>query len=91
MAAASASQAASAAAERAKEAREVATAKAKELGEVAEGALGKAPTGPSMGTVVIAAPPGPERDALVRLPTNPEFPHLNVSAAAAAALMMLKV
>ncbi len=30
-------------------------------------------------------------DALVRLPTNPEFPHLNVSAAAAAALMMLKV
>jgi hypothetical protein len=67
MAAASASQAASAAAERAKEAREVATAKAKELGEVAEGALGKAPTGPSMGTVVIAAPPGPERDALVRM------------------------
>lgn len=30
-------------------------------------------------------------DVLMRLPTNPDFPHLNVSAAAAAALLMLKV
>lgn len=30
-------------------------------------------------------------DVLMRLPTNPDFPHLNVSAAAAAAMMMLKV
>ena len=30
-------------------------------------------------------------DVLMRLPTDPAFPHLNVSAAAAAALMMLRV
>lgn len=30
-------------------------------------------------------------DVLMRLPTDPDFPHLNVSAAAAAALLMLKV
>ena len=30
-------------------------------------------------------------DVLMRLPTDPDFPHLNVSAAAAAAMMMLRV
>ena len=67
MAAAGAGQMAAAGAQRAKEAREVAAAKAKELGEAAEDALGKAPSGPSLGTVVIAAPRGPERDALSRM------------------------
>lgn len=66
-AAAVSSQMAHAGAERAKEAREVAAAKAMGLAEAAEGALGKAPVGPSMGAVLIAAPPDSERDALIRM------------------------
>eukprot|EP01043_Picozoa_sp_COSAG02_P038474 COSAG02_NODE_2968_length_7640_cov_10.957831_3_plen_1065_part_00 len=67
MAAAGVNSMAAAGAERAKEAREVAAAKAERAREAAEDALGKAPAGVSMGTVVLAAPPGSERDALVRM------------------------
>ena len=70
----SAKGASKAAGEKAKQASALAAAKAGEvgsmageLGSMAQGMISGATVGPSNGTVLVAAPPGPERDALVRM------------------------